>query len=309
VRSGCRRWPGRPFWPPGTAADPIPVGSTPASSDRLAQRNLSIDQSGNPGGPSTHTVQHTFLVKPSCGAVGIPIADALKRGTLIGPDELLIEWGNVPLETKATLFLPEVDADEILALSSQRQHPATLAKVDANTIAVAVADVSFIPLPARAGGNLAGLMTLTLPEGVRVGQVFKMSVQQCSGTAARGRARRMLGAFQFNTPVTAESEVLPKAARNLSILRYIQQTIPAGSRWQPIFTRWLDGLAAKVAGPGGDPTRVLPSPTGGDEPAGKPKPEPCELTERDLLCLNIPWDECDIEGEIEVKLRFRRKCE
>jgi hypothetical protein len=27
----------------------------------------------------------------------------------------------------------------------------------------------------------------------------------------------------------------------------------------------------------------------------------------DLLCLNIPWAECEIEGELEIKLRFRRK--
>ena len=33
-----------------------------------------------------------------------------------------------------------------------------------------------------------------------------------------------------------------------------------------------------------------------------------EVGPPDLLCLNIPWEECDIEGELDVKLRFRRKC-
>jgi hypothetical protein len=297
------------FWPPGTLTDPIPVGATPASSDRLAQRNLSFDSSGNPGWPSTHTVQHTMMVKPSSLRIDAGAAGVVVREGITGPDELIIEWGNVPRGSEATLFFPELDADEILALSLLRQHPVTLEKVDVNTISVKVADVSFIPLPARPAGNLAGLLTLTLPQGVRPGQVFKMSVQQCSGTALKGRARKTLGAYQFNIPVSTDPEILPKAVHNLSILRYIQQTIPNGSRWAPIFTRWLAGLAGKVSGLGGDPGQVLPSPTGGDTAPPCPVPGPCEGKPRDLLCMNIPWDECDVEGELELKVRFRRKGE
>jgi zinc metalloprotease ZmpB len=41
---------------------------------------------------------------------------------------------------------------------------------------------------------------------------------------------------------------------------------------------------------------------------GKPtKPEVEICRPEDLLCLNIPWRECEFEGEIEVKLRFRKK--
>jgi hypothetical protein len=295
------------FWPTGTAADPILPNSTPASSDRLAQRNLTLEPAGNPGWPATHTVQHTFMVKPSTTAGKINVAAT--REISVGPDELMIQWGNVPRATQATLFFPEITADEILSLSALRQHPATIAKVDDNTILVKVADVAYIPLPARPSGNLAGLMTLVLPQGIRAGQSFKMSVQQCSGTALPRRARKTRGAFQLNIPVKADADILPTAIRNLSILRYIQQTIPTANRWQPIFSRWLNGLAAKVAGLGGDPTKVLPSPTGGDASTGGVcrKPEPCEAGPRDLWCLNIPWDECDIEGEIELKLRFRKK--
>src|SRR6266581_561470 len=177
-----------------------------------------------------------------------------------------------------------------MTLSALRQHPAVLAKVDDHTISVKVADVTFIPLPARPSGNLAGLMTLTLPQGIRVGQVFKMSVQQCSGIAIPRRARRMLGTFPFNIPVNTDPEILPNAIRKLSILCYIQQTVPTANRWYPIFVRWLNGLAAKVACPGGDPTQVLPSPTGGDTSPSAPchEPEPCEIRPRDLWCMNIP---------------------
>jgi transposase len=296
------------FWPTGTISDPIPVNSTPASSDRLAQRNLAFDSSGNPGFPSTHLVQHTFMVKPSSQPFNIGVARASAKEIVIGPDELMIEWGNVPRSTEANLFFPEVGADEILSLSALRQHPAVLTKVDDHTISVRIADVTFIPLPSRPAGNLAGLVTLTLPEGIRVGQNFKLSVQQYSGIALTRRAHKMLGAFQFNIPVQRDADILPKAVRNLSILRYIQQTIAGSSRWSPIFTRWLNGLATKVAGLGGDPNTILPSPTGGDMPAPCHKPEPCEVRPRDLWCMNIPWDECDIEGEVDVKLRFRKKC-
>ena len=300
------------FWPPGTTTDPIPASSTPASSDRLAQRNLSLDSSGNPGWPSTHTVLHTFLVKPSTMALDRQFSDAASREFFIGPDELMIQWGDVPRAAQVTLFFPEIKADEILTLSALRQHPAVLTKVDDNTISVRVTDVTFIPLPARRAGNLAGLLTIVLPDGVRAGRVFKISVQQCSGIAIPRRARRMLGAFQFNITVNTDAEILPTAIRNLSILRYIQQTIPTANRWYPIFVRWLSALAAKVAGLGVDPTQIPPSPTGGDTPppapCPAPCPEPCDVTPRDLWCLNVPWDECDIDGEIDLKLRFRRKC-
>jgi hypothetical protein len=298
------------YWPPGTTVDPIPGGSTPASSDRLAQRNLAFDPSGNPGWPSTHTVQHTFMLKPSTASFNKPsLRAAAVVESSVGPDELMIDWGNVPRATQATLFFPEVTADEILSLSALRQHPTVLTKVDNHTIAVRVADLTFIPLPARPAGNLAGLVTLTLPQGIRVGQTFKMNVQQYSGISSARRAHKMLGAFQFSIPVQKDPDILPRASRNLSILRYIQETIPTGNRWKAIFVRWLDGLAAKVAGLGGDPTKILPSPTGGDTAPEHPcHPEPCEVRPRDLWCMNIPWDECDIEGEIDLKLRFRKKC-
>jgi len=221
------------FWPPGTVADPIPTGATPASSDRLAQRNLSIDESGNPGWPATHTVQHTMMVKPSNrGFDKSGLVAANREGLAAVPDELIIEWGNMPRETKATLFFPEVRADEILAIAALRAHPRTLVKEDDNTIAVSVAEISFVPLPPRPPGNLAALITLTLPPGVRVGQTFKMSVQQCSGAAGRGRARKMLGAFQFTVPVGTDPAILPRAAHNLALLRHIHQTIPSGNRWR-----------------------------------------------------------------------------
>jgi hypothetical protein len=306
------------FWPPGTVSDPISQHASPASSDRLAQRNLSIVDSSNPGWPDAHTVQHTFLVKPSVVPVNQPPVVTLQKrrgkaevrveaaATLprhAGPDELIVRWNNVPRNSTATFYFPEVAADEILALAALRQHPAVLSKVDDYTVACRLADITFIPLPGGRKGNLAGMMSVTLPPTIRTGQVYRLSVEQYSGVT-----RKTLGAFQMTIPVKADPEILPQEIRKLSVLRYIQQSIPAGTRWHSIFLRYLDQIARRVRGLGGDPDAVKPSPDGGEASLVCPPPCPTEVCPSDLLCLNIPWRECEIEGELELKVRFKRKC-
>jgi hypothetical protein len=306
------------FWPSGTTSDPIARRATPASSDRLAQRNLSIVDSSNPGWPDAHTVQHTFLVKPSVtsldqivipgpaargngGKVLAAAAEVIRRAA---PDELMVRWNNVPRDSTATFYFPEVEVDEILALSRRRQHPSVLSKVDAHTLACRPADVTFSPLPGRRTGNLAGLISVTLPPGVRTGQVYRLSMEQYSGAG-----RKTLGAFQMTIPVKTDPEILPKEIRKLSVLRYIQRTLPTSSRWYSIFSRYLDQIAARVSALGGDPNAVKPSPDGGEEAAICEPHRPSEVCAPvDICCLNIPWKECDIEGEVAVKVRFRRKC-
>ena len=133
------------FWPPGTTTDPIPLHATPASSDRLAQRNMSLVESSNPGWPDAHTVQHTFLVKASVGPVGQDSTD-LKAAAVVnrrfGPDELIVRWNNVPRNSTATFYFPEVEADEILRLSALRQHPVVLSKLDNHTLGCRLADMT-----------------------------------------------------------------------------------------------------------------------------------------------------------------------
>jgi hypothetical protein len=46
------------------------------------------------------------------------------------------------------------------------------------------------------------------------------------------------------------------------------------------------------------PPSAFPSAPTGEAPCTEVKPN-------DLFCLNIPWKDCDIEGEIDLKLRFR----
>jgi hypothetical protein len=56
----------------------------------------------------------------------------------------------------------------------------------------------------------------------------------------------------------------------------------------------VGGMTFYLAPPSAFPTTPIP---------------PCPIVcPSDLFCLNIPWAQCDVEGEIEIKLRFRRKC-
>src|SRR4029077_7054582 len=74
--------------------DPISAGASPGSSDKLAQRNLAIVESDNPGSAASHTIPNTFEVRPTVQKGG---------GT---PDELLIDWRALPDGSEAVLMIP-----------------------------------------------------------------------------------------------------------------------------------------------------------------------------------------------------------
>jgi Common central domain of tyrosinase len=251
---------------PGGGADPIPSGSNPATSDRLAQRNLAIDNSSNPGGPASHTVAHSFMLRPSkslpeSARAGIQAALAER----LPIDELMIRWNDLPRDTKATLYLPEWNADTVLQLAAMRQHPNVLHKVDAHTLSIDLADLTFVPIPRSASQTNAGLITLVLPAGVHAGQVFHADFHQIDALR-----RRIDGSFRLTVPVGDDAAILPEEIRRLAFLRYVAQKRPVGNRWQPIFARWIELLAGKVGGLGGDPDQVPPSltdPQGGGAPS------------------------------------------
>jgi hypothetical protein len=256
------------FFQPGSV-DPIPSGATPASSDRLSQRNLAIVESDNPGNAATHTVQHTFMIRPSAVPIQIKLATAAAFEERFAFDELMIRWNNLPRDTKATLYVPEWNVDEVLAIADVRQHPAVLSKVDDHTIACQIADVGFIPVPGGASKDYAALISLELPQHVWDGQIFTVDVQQYS----RMR-RRFLGSFRLTIPVRTDEVLLPREVRKLAVLRYIADAIPASNRWSPVFVRYLDQIAAKVQGLGGDPSHV---PASLDDPDTGPHGRPGKI--------------------------------
>src|SRR5207253_2520187 len=83
-------------------------GDTPGSSDKLAQRNLSIVASDNPGGPASHRIPNTFEIKPT--------RLNTKQGSLV--DELLIDWGNMPAGSEATVYIPAAGPNQILNMAN-----------------------------------------------------------------------------------------------------------------------------------------------------------------------------------------------
>src|SRR5262249_4568437 len=118
------------------AIDPIPNGATPSSSDRLAQRNLAIVESDNPGTSPTPVVPHTLLAKPTrTDQTRLPAASTGgSNAEQFRYDELVIRWNDFPKDTVATLYSPDWNAAEIVQLASLRPGPQRLAVVDDNTI-------------------------------------------------------------------------------------------------------------------------------------------------------------------------------
>ncbi|HEV3501330.1 MAG TPA: M14 family metallopeptidase [Bradyrhizobium sp.] len=263
------------------ATDPIPNGATPSSSDRLAQRNLAIVESDNPGIASTHVVQHTLSVKPSQVNPKGAFTAVGERGDPRTPyDELVIRWNDLPRDTTASFYSPDWSAEEILGLAATlRTGPQVLRKIDTHTISCPVGGTSYIPLPGRIQRPIAGLMTLQLPLSVRAGQQFRVDVQQHSGLtylrtrSQRGRGnseqptrqdysfsqRKVLGAFRMTTVVSRGEPLLSRLVRNLAVLRYIFQAIPATDSWHPVFERYIGQLGDQVKGLGVDPAQIPPS--------------------------------------------------
>ena len=260
--------------------DPIPVGASTASSDKLAQRNLAIVQSENPGDPATHRIQHTFEIKPT-------------RATLAekeAHDELMIDWGTTPPGSVATIYLPAVKVSAILDLAGRSFNLQPLERVDDHTLRCKTAGVTYVPLP-QGVTTLAGLLTVDLPRTVRKGQVFKIVVRQVTtapvqpppaislgalreairerDALARGEtavstrttaavappdtgARRVLGAFQITVPVTTAEQMLPLERRSYAIVRDVLATIPEENRWYLPFRRYVAQIAGRVDALGGD---------------------------------------------------------
>jgi len=250
-----------------------PQGISTAACDRLSQRNLAIDHSDNPGSADTHRVQHTFAIHPT---IQRPLPGQ-------GPDELMISWGNTPVGTTATVYLPGVQASDILNLAARKFNLQTLEKVDDHTVRCHTAGVTYLPIPSAGEVDLAGLITLELPPTVRRGQTFRVVVRQVMDSpapqprqqpaintpaiAARAASvrtpkpsRHILGAFQFSIQVKTANEILPVDERTLHLIRGVAERIPTDNRWYPVFQRYISQLGARVIALGGDKRYPEPHP-------------------------------------------------
>jgi hypothetical protein len=188
------------------------------------------------------------------------------RATLVGdlrPDELIIFWGDVPRDAQAELYMPAIQADDILAEAALRQGPQLLEKVDAHTIRCTVADATYVPLPAPMGARVAGLMTIRLPETVVEGEEFRVVVHQHARVL-----RRILGTFEVLIPISRSEVLLGGESDTLAVLKHIGRSIAPSDRWFPVFARYIDVVGRRVRGFGGNPGAIPPSAAG--RPGGRP---------------------------------------
>ncbi len=258
--------------------DPITPPADPSNSGFLAQRNLAFVGDPNPGVDASRRAPQTFEIQPSPAKL---LADGR-------PDELMIDSSSLPDGGAAELYLPSLSADEILSWASRLYTTHSLTRVDANTVQFPTGGLIYVPIPPGGTVNHAGLLTVDVPRSLRKGQVFNVLIRQATSAEAKPRDvgvtiqaavapklltwRRIIGMFDLTIPVTTKQDLLAPEERLLAILRWIQLAIPSTSRWFPVFNRYLGQVAGRVAGFGGDPTKIIPSPTGGviEHPIGEP---------------------------------------
>ena len=247
---------------------PIPSGANSATSDKLAQRNIAWIDGPNPGSiAASRRASHPVQVRPT------PYGTA-------GPDELMILWGNTPASSRAQLYLPSLSAADILNLADARYPAHGLRLVDPHTIAFGAGGVTFVPLP-QGAALAAGLLAVDLPPGLQKGDIYKIVVRQVTDaviqpviqinakagrTAGAGKDpfgwRRVAGAFQFTITISTKEQLLLPEERLLALMRWIWEHMPPKKRWYPVLQRYIDDLAGRVLGFGGDPTKIPPSETG-----------------------------------------------
>jgi hypothetical protein len=93
--------------------------------------------------------------------------------------------------------------------------------------------------------------------------------------------RQVLGSFQISIPVQTKEELLVPEERLLSVLRWIFKSIPHNNRWYPVFLRYLAQIAGRVSSLGGNPTHILPDPTGNGGRVPKLGGHPVHFHDRD----------------------------
>jgi hypothetical protein len=265
---------------------PIPTGGTaasPANSDKLAQRNLQITLSDNPGPPATHRIPQTFDVRPS------PAITDTSGNLLNYPDELMIDWGNTPVGSTAYIYWPQVNAEEVLALAKQIYSTHQLSSADANTIQCKVPQgFTFVPIPTGSGQNFAGLLTVDLPSGVLTGQVFNIVVRRIATrrpdntppppppiqidalpeamVPVREKVMRnwryVVGTFAVRIPVTTPKVMLPLEENTLAIMKWRLSEMSPANRWYPVLQRYIGYVIARINGLGGNAGTIEPSPIG-----------------------------------------------
>lgn len=230
---------------------------SPESSDKLAQRNLQVTHSGNPGWPATHRVPQTFDLRRS--------PERPDRADLLGhPDELVIDWGKAPKGTTAQIFWPGAKAAGILEVASRLYGVHQLTMMDPETVGCEVdGRLTYIPIPTEAPDDLAGLLTLDMPAGVKYGQEFDVVVRRISTRRGEREDRRPAPAKRRAEPMAMAAK---KAAKRSTVPDHPHVTVvmdeEQGPATEPITEsltwRYITG-SFQVKVPVTDEEKMLPA--------------------------------------------------
>jgi hypothetical protein len=322
------------------AGDPTVAGSTPGTSDNLAQRNLLIVQTANPGSEITRTVQHAFNIdltrslrrrkqdpvpiahpvlrrpstaehrhagqpepehtgghvdhmlgncceevtvraaRPAVGAahahdeLDVELAhleqswlaqspELLERfkqrlvrkvenhhrwtfdpeqwKPTSGLDELVFFWRNLPAQSEVELYLPAANVGEIFNFRSLRHAASTVKIVDSQTLRLFPRGATFLPFARFWGDNVAALLKVKLPAGIKKGQRFRIDVVQMRADEAR-----TLGGFQLNIWVGKANEIWEAERRTLELFHKRMSIKPRTDRWWPIVERQVQFTRARA---------------------------------------------------------------
>jgi hypothetical protein len=281
---------------------PIPTGpgvlQGPEYSDNFAQRNLQITFSDNPGPAAAHRVPQTFDARPS---------PALGSGQLENyPDELMIDWGQTPIGASASIYWPQIAPADVLALANTLYSTHQLTADGPNTIRCAVPEgFTFVPIPTASGENFAGLFTVDLPPGVIAGQEFTITVRRVAtrrsaapppppafgGEPATATDevedphrqlmrnwRYIVGTFAVRIPVATADTILPLEEDTLAIMKWRLGQMTPPNRWIAVLKRYIDQIAGRVNGLGGQAGTIEPSPWGAHGPPRLELPHVREAT-------------------------------
>jgi hypothetical protein len=149
-----------------------------------------------------------------------------------GLDELVFFWNNLPEASEVELFLPGASVEEIFNFRNLRHAPNTVRIVDSQTLRLFPTGTTFLPLARLWGDNLAALLKVKLPAGIKKGQRFKIDVLQMRADEAR-----TLGGFQLNIQVEKAIEIWEAERRTLELFHKRLSLKPETDRWWPIVAR------------------------------------------------------------------------
>lgn len=134
--------------------------------------------------------------------------------------------------------------------------------LDRETLQLVPEDATYVPLPPTYGRRIAGVLSVTLPEGIKRGQGWLVDVLQL-----RGGERRATGAFRLDVRVSGATAIADAERRQLELAFERLSLSPRGDRWHPVLTRRVEtlrkrarALAERAGIPWEDPT-AYPDPS------------------------------------------------